>query len=125
MEAKIDSSDGDRLYVTDTDSARYSVERADIVDIHHSGHPAMTTGAILLGGGAFAFAIAPAFDRAHEGFLEVLALAYGIGLVAAGLPLFLYGVGTNMRSHEAAKVRPRTPLPVSQQLPRLPCPACQ
>ena len=128
MEARIDGSDSVRLYVTDADDARYSIDRSDIVEIQHPGRPAMTTGAILLAAAATSFALTPLLDRADNGMairLDVIAILLGVSFVTASIPPLLYGLGINMRSREAAKVRLRAPLPGSAELPRLACPSCQ
>jgi hypothetical protein len=128
LEARIDGSDSDRLYVTDGQNTRYAVFRSDIVAIDHPGRAGMLTGTILLGGGAAAFALAPAIEHYEDksGWRwDLVSVFYGVCLVAAGLPPLLYGLATRMRSQEAARVRTQAPVPPSRELPRLSCPSCQ
>lgn len=128
MEARIDGSDNERLYVTDGKNARYAVYRSDIVAIDHPGRAGMTTGAILLGGAATAFALAPViehYENKNGWRLDLIAVFYGVCLVAAGLPPLLYGLAIRTRSQEAARVRMQAPVPTSRELPRLSCPSCQ
>jgi len=128
LEARIDTSDSERLYVTDAEDARYMVDRSDIVEIQHPGRPGIATGAILLGAGAVAFAVSPLIARAENKNslpLDLIAVAYGVSFVIAGIPPLFYGIGVNMRSHEAAKARPRMSTTQAQELPRLPCPSCR
>lgn len=128
MEAKIDGSDSDRLWVTDAENKRYTVERSDIVQIYHPGRPAIITGAILAGVGAAFLAAAPIIKEVQykDGWrLDNLAIVTGIGYLLAGLSPLIYGVGTNSRSHQAAKLRLHASPTSSQELPRLPCPSCR
>lgn len=128
LEARIDGSDSDRLYVTDSENARYAVYRSDIVAIDHPGRAGMITGTILLGGGATAFALAPVLEHYEDksGWRwDLVSVFYGVCLAAAGLPPLLYGLATRMRSQEAARVRTQAPVQPSRELPRLSCPSCQ
>jgi hypothetical protein len=132
IEARIDRSDSEKLYLTSANDEHFTVDRSDIVDIDHPGNVRIITGMacaalgtlMLVGAGTSLFCSHGSSCVSPEGFLMLF--LFGGSFTTASLPLVGTGLWTYERSVRAAKP---APLPLGTQanthdLPRLTCSFC-
>jgi hypothetical protein len=137
LEARIDCSDGESLYVTTEDGSKQMVKRADVVEISHAGKGAFSCGILLAAAGASMVTYGLVHPWCRGGtrtvakdcgysieqwmWIEggVLALLSGGGFVAAG-------VSAHHNSVRAAALLSITPSTQAMQaaLPQLTCSFC-
>jgi hypothetical protein len=127
LEARIDFSDEQRLYVTEYTGAHYTVERSDVVAIHHPGTPTLVIGTIVSSIGALVLAMAPVIKHYQDDndvdFAAIAALE-GVGCLVVGMFNLVHGLAVRSRSQRAAEIPVRGLLPAPAVLPRLACPSC-
>ncbi len=115
LQASIDRSDAQALYVTSDEGARYRIEGRDVVSVDHPGN--LGVGVALLGLAVASLAAFIALDPPDDpergsGFVAIPRLMALTGLVIC-LPSGIVLAGTNLRSRSAAGslVFPAAPAP--------------
>ena len=128
LEACIDRSDQDKVYVSATDGKHYAVDRSDIVDVDHPGKLLMTMGLVsaglglltLLGGVLTYTSSAPQSDERMVGGMFSL---IGGGTLVWALPMAGLGTFQWMESRDAL-VPQTSRQAMRESLPRLTCSFC-
>jgi hypothetical protein len=121
LAARIDGSDSERLYVTDSEDARYTIESTDIVEIHHPidiDHPGtglQIAGALLALMGVYFVA------NSHTSSLSENAILFAC-TGGPGLGLLTWGTWNNLRSRRAARNLTREKERIWNARPYLPAP---
>ena len=132
IEARIDRSDNEKLYLTTVGGQKYTVDRSDVEDIDHPGNVLLTTGIVtaalstlMLVGGLAASCSGQGSCEGPAAAKMVLILG-GANFLSYSIPLMLVGGITYSDSVKAAKpsqVFPNTQA-MKQSLPRLTCSFC-
>jgi hypothetical protein len=132
IEARIERSDNEKLYLTTAEGQQYTVDRSDVVDIDHPGNVLLTTGIVIATLGALMLAGSFAVSCSGQGSCEgpgatkLMLLLGGINNLSYGIPLAVSGGIIYSRSVTAAKpsqVSPNTQA-MKQSLPRPTCSFC-
>jgi hypothetical protein len=132
IEARIDRSDSEKLYLTSATGEHFTLDRSDIVDIDHPGNVRLTIGiaaavlgtVMLVGANTSLFCSHGSSCVSPEGFLGLY--LFGMGFALASLPLV--GTGWWTYAHSVRAAEPAL-LPLDTQanihdLPRLTCSFC-
>jgi hypothetical protein len=130
IEACIDRSDQDKVYVSATDGKHYAVDRSDMIDVDHPGNVLMTTGLVIssfallmLVSGILAVKSANPQGSGEDRFGGYLNIWMGGGTLVWALPMALFG-GFQWSDSQNALV-PKTPTQAMREsLPRLTCSFC-
>jgi hypothetical protein len=132
LEARIDRSDSERIFVTSSEGHGQTISRSDVVDIDHPGKIRLTTGTLMVVGGA-AMLLSGLLHQPCSGGGDVCdyswkvnAIIYAIPLLAGGGVLATSGGLTYYKSVTAAAPSPVVPSPQAMRhsLPRLTCSFC-
>lgn len=104
LEARIDGSDDQRLYVTTRSDARYMVERPDVISIDHPGNVVGLIGLTYVAFGALMFfgTNSPSTGERGSGF-EGIPRGMGLTSMVVGLPVAILGGANYLRSVLAAQ----------------------
>ena len=130
IEACIDRSDQDKVYVSATDGKHYAVDRSDIVDMDHPGNVVMTTGLVyasigllMLVSGIMSRRSSDPQGSGEDRFVGGIMMWMGGMSLAGGLPLAVGGAFQWMESRDA--LVPQVPTQAARDsLPHLTCSFC-
>jgi len=130
LEACIDRSDQDKVYVSATDGKHYAVDRSDIVEVDHPGNVLMTTGLVIssfallmLVSGIVAVKTANPQGSGEDSLVGAVAIWMGSMTAAVSLPLAGFGAFQWIESRYA--LVPQIPTQAMREsLPRLTCSFC-
>lgn len=135
LEARIDRSNEESLFVTPNEGQEQTVSRADVVDISHPGKVRLTTGTMIAAAGAalliYGLVHNPCAggnpgDSCEEAFANLVWIQGGLGMLVGGAALATTGGFAYYNSVTAAKPSPALPSTQAMRnsLPRLTCSFC-
>jgi hypothetical protein len=132
LEAQIDRSDSENLFVTSSEGQEQSISRADVVDIDHPGKIRLATGMMSTTGGAALLIYGLVHQPCTRGVDtcdysgNLMAIVSAIPLLVGGVVLAASGGLTYHRSVAASNPSPAIPSTQAMQhsLPRLTCTFC-
>jgi hypothetical protein len=132
LEARIDRSDSETISVTSSEGQEQTISRSDVVDIDHPGKVRLTTGVLMVAGGAAMLLYGLVHQPCSGGgdacdySGKVIAIVSAVPLLAGGGVLATSGGLTYYNSVTAAT--PSSVVPSTQamrhSLPRLTCSFC-
>jgi hypothetical protein len=132
LEARIDRSDNETIFVTTSEGQEQAISRSDVVDEDHPGKVRLTTGMLMVAGGAAMFIYGLVHQPCGVGTDvcdysgKVMAIVFAVPLLVGGGALATSGGLTYHNSVTAAK--PSSVVPSAQamrhSLPRLTCSFC-
>ena len=132
LEAQIDRSDSEKIFITSSEGQEQTINRSDVVDIDHPGKVRLTTGMLAIAGGA-AMLIYGLVHQPCGGGTDVcdysgkvMPIVFAVPLLVGGGALVTSGGLAYHTSVTAAK--PSSVVPSAQamrhSLPRLTCTFC-
>jgi hypothetical protein len=122
IEARIDRSDTESLFLTSPDGEHFSVKRSEVTDIDHPGNVHATVGAVAVALGVLML-VGSTRDVSPESSIGLFMFGDAIGI--AGAYLAGYGLWTYFRSVSASQASsPAVALDRGQAPPRLTGPFC-
>ncbi len=134
LEARIDRSDGENLYVTSSEGQEQTVSRADVVDVDHPGKVRLTTGMLMLAGGAAMLIYGLVHQPCNPGPLnDTCNYSENLMLIVSSFPLLVGGcvlaTSGGLTYHDSVTAaRPSPAIPGTQAMrysqPRLTCSFC-
>jgi hypothetical protein len=135
LEALIERSDEENLFVTLSEGQEQTVNRADVVDIAHPGKVRLTTGMMIAAAGVslliYGLVHNPCSggnpgDSCEEAILNLFWIEGGVSMIVGGGVLATTGGFTYYNSVTAAKPSPAIPSrqAIRHSLPRLTCSFC-
>ena len=135
LEARIDRSNEETLFVTSNEGQELTVSRDDVVDIAHPGKVRLTTGTMLAAAGAALLIYglvhdpcpgAKPGDSCEEAFGNLMWIQGGLGMLVGGAALATTGGFAYYNSVTAANPSPALPSTQAMRnsLPRLTCSFC-